>query len=51
MDTIVGTKKRGRRLKPMEEKATSDLKAYHRDYHWKRSPEYLLKQEEKDSCY
>ena len=42
MDVIVGTKKRGRRLKPIEEKATSDLKAYHREYHRKRSPEYLL---------
>ena len=37
-------KKRGRKQKPAHEKATADLKAYHKEYHKNRTPEYFVKE-------
>ena len=42
--SIVGSKKRGRKPLPLEEKRTSNLKAYHREYYKKQPLEYLCKE-------
>ena len=46
--SIVGSKKRGRKPLPLEEKRTSNLKAYHREYYKKQPLEYLCKENKRE---